>query len=213
MYKFVKIKPPFDIRKNFWEENFQVSLIEPFKTLYERDTTQDKRKSSNEMWCIWIYTDPSLDNKLYRQPDSQKKSAILSYYPEFDFKDPAIATCFTAYSEMCLSDAKREYDSAIKSLRILTESISNRVNSEELTLDEVVTFRNNRGTEQDKLVKGKARQILELLERCDKQFMKFEKVRQLFFEEEAQMILYGGGELSLVEEGGLLEIADDEYED
>lgn len=210
MYRFVKLNPPFDITKNFWTENFQISLIEPFKKLYDRDESPDKSVSSKEMWCIWLMVDASVDNKLYRQPEQQKKSAVLSYLPTFDFKDPDIAACLMAYPECCMSDAKREYDSAIKSLRVLTDSISNRVNTEELTLDEVVTFRNNRGTEQDKLVKGKARQILELLERCDKQFMKFEKVKQMFLEEEAQVILYGGGELSLVEEGGLMELNDDD---
>lgn len=212
MYQFVRLHGPFDITKNFWTENFQISLIEPFKKLYDRDESSDKSKSSKEMWCIWLMTDCSIDNKLYRQPEHQKKSAVLSYYPAFDFKDPDIANCLIAYPECAMSDAKREFDSALKSLRILTDSISERVNSDELTLDEVVTFRNNRGTEQDKLVKGKARQILELIERCDKQFAKFEKIKQMFLQEEAQIILYGGGELSLVEEGGLMELEDEDYD-
>jgi len=41
----------------------------------------------------------------------------------------------------------------------------------------------------------------------------YEKVKSIFLEEEAQNILYGGGELSLVEEGGLIELPDDEYDE
>lgn len=211
MYKFVKLAGPFDIGKNFWDENYQVSLLDPFKKLYERDTSKDKSISSKEMWSLWLYLDPSVDNKLYRQPDHQKKSAIMSYFPEFNFKDPVIAECILAYPDSCMSEAKRAYDREIRGLRKFTEMIDEMM-GQELTIDTYVTVRNNRGTEQEKLIKGTAKQVLELKEKAVKLFAQYEKVQSIFNEEEAQVILYGGGELSLVEEGGLMELDDEEYE-
>jgi len=212
MYKFVKISGPFDIRKNFWEENYQIAHLDPFKKLYERDTSKGKERSSSEMWCIWLFLDSSIENKFYRQPEHQRKSAISSYYPNFDFKDSLINECLNAYTESCMSEAKRSYDREIRGLRKFTEMIEEMMTGD-LTLDTYVTVRNNRGTEQEKLIKGTAKQVLELKEKAVRLFGQYEKVKSIFLEEEAQNILYGGGELSLVEEGGLIELPDDEYDE
>lgn len=210
MYRFVKVNPPFDIRVNFWDENFQVSLMSPFRELYERDESEGKRESSMWMWCIWMYCDPGVDNKLYRQPEGPRRDAIRAYCPGFDFKDPVVMACIAAYPEACMTDAKRDYDREVRGLSKFTQMIEDKLNTEELTLDQYVTIRNNRGTEQERLIKGTAKQLLELKEKAVKLFSQYEKVKGIFLQEEAQVILYGGGELGLVEEGGLIEMDDDD---
>lgn len=109
-----------------------------------------------------------------------------------------------------MTDAKRDYDREVRGLSKFTQMIEDKLNTEELTLDQYVTIRNNRGTEQERLIKGTAKQLLELKEKAVKLFSQYEKVKGIFLQEEAQVILYGGGELGLVEEGGLIEMDDDD---
>lgn len=209
MYRFVKLNGPFDIRVNFWETNYQLRFIDPFSKIYDLD--DGGNKSSQIMWCIWLYCDPNTENRIYRRPEEQKKSSIQAYYPDFDFKDTLINEAILSYPEACMTNAAQDFDSEVKGLRKFTKMIQDKMATEELTLDHYITVRNNRGTEQEKLVKGTAKQFAELKEKCVKLFQNYEKIKSIFFEEQAEQRLFGGGEETLMDEGGLMEISDAEY--
>lgn len=199
-YKFVKINPPFDIKKNFWEENFQISLIYPFSSLYQRDATPDKSISSKELWCIWLSEDGNYENKLYRLPLDQKKSAILAYYPEFDYKDPLIAECLMAYPEHCLSPAAKSFRSEEETLRKFAELIEKKIEEDELTFDSYIPLGNNRF----QLIKGTANQIADLKKKNAGLYPQYEKIRKMFEQEQNEIRVYGGGTETIMESGGLI---------
>lgn len=208
-YRFVKIVPPFDIRADFWENNFQVSLIEPFKSLYDKDKTKDKSKSSKEMWCIYLYADPSYENKIYRLQIDQKKSAILAYYPDFNFNDPLIAECLLAYPEHCLTPAA-------KAFRIEEESLVKRtkfIDEAEYTFPEVVKDKNGAivyVAGRPMQTPGTAKDIDAMRKLTLDIYKKYDQVRKMFEEEQNELRLFGGGRETALEKNQLVIIEDED---
>ncbi|RMG73523.1 MAG: hypothetical protein D6711_10685 [Chloroflexi bacterium] len=198
MYLFVNSTEKFNIENNFWELNPQIKYIEPYKKLYDRDTTPDKSKSSKEMWCIWLYKDPSYNNKIGKLPDKDKKEAIRSYYPEFNEDDPVIAECMLKYVDHCLTPAARAYmsmETAINNTALKINELSQ--NTDELTLDEYIPMGGNRF----QLIKGKLPQLMKLFEQKNKLIEQYFAIKERFEEEQAEERIYGGGKLSLADKG------------
>lgn len=125
-YQFIDLKQPVDINDNFWKQNSQLRYIEPFKDLYDRDSSKDKSVSSKECISIWFLKDPNYYNKVYRLPEDQKKSTVLYFFPEFDFEDEVIKKCLSVYDELILTPAakafKAEEESLIKRAKFLSET-------------------------------------------------------------------------------------------
>lgn len=205
-YQFVKLQGNFDIRKNFWEHNFQLSLIEPFKFLYDRDTSKDKEVSSRELWCIWLELDNNYENKISRLPIDQRRSAILAYNPNFDFNDPLIAACLLAYPEHCLTPAAKSFKSEEDTLRKFAELIEKKIEEEEITLDSYISLGNNRF----QLIKGTANQLADLKKKNAALYPQYDKIRRMFEEEQNELRLFGGGKETQLEKGQLMLIEDDE---
>lgn len=203
-YKFISVGEKFDIEENFWERNGQIRFIEPFKKLYDRDTTENKKASSKEMFCIYLYCDPSYTNKIGKLPEVEKKSAILSYYEEFDFEDPVIQQCITEYDTKCLSEAAQKFKRTLNSIELYQRLVDKKID-EGLTLDTLVQVGPNRWVNS----KGTANQIVDLKKKVTQVWFEYEKISKLFEEEQGNIVLYGGGKPTVMEEGGLV-LLDDE---
>lgn len=54
----------FDVNKNFWIEHPDMRAVNPFKTLYDDDTSKKKSHSSLIMWFVILCYDR--DSKFYR---------------------------------------------------------------------------------------------------------------------------------------------------
>ncbi|HPQ79383.1 MAG TPA: hypothetical protein PLG47_02955 [Candidatus Dojkabacteria bacterium] len=204
MYKFVKIDDKFDIRKNFWSDNYQFRYIEPFKQLYDLDESVDKVDSSKTMWGIWLYSDPSYQNKIGKLREDEKKSAILSYCPHFDFKDDLINKCIIQYDDQCLSEAARAFKRTLSSIDKFQVLLEKKLEEEDLSLDEFIQVGPNRWVNK----KGNAVQILDLKKKLSQIWKDYENVKRLFEEEQGNIQLYGGGKPTVIEEGGLEMIHD-----
>ena len=205
-YKFIKVDDKFDIRKNFWTDNFQIKYISPFKELYDRDTSPDKLQSSNWAWCCWLYCDPSFSNKIGKLREEEKKSAILSYCPDFDFEDEVVSKCLQVYDELCLSEAAQAFKRTVRNLEKFQLLLESKLDEEGLTFDEMIQVGPNRWANK----KGTAGQILDIKKKLSQLWIEYEKVKRLFEEEQGSIQLYGGGKPTIIEEGGLTLIPDDE---
>lgn len=51
----------YNPKSNFWEENPQFQLINPFKKLFKGDKSKDRKDSSNLMWAIALIYYPKSD--------------------------------------------------------------------------------------------------------------------------------------------------------
>lgn len=206
MYRFVKINHPVDIRENFWNLNYQLRFISPFKQLYDRDMSPDKDISSKEMICIYSYCDPNYDNKIYRLAEEEKRSAIKSYYSDFDFIDEVINQCILEYPEMCLSDAAKEFMKSLNQIRKFKDLIDEMITTKGLTLDEKVI--SPRGREEK--VEGTAKQLLGLKKAMHLLWKDFFPLKSAFEEEMKNAKLFGGGRETAMERGTLQLISDED---
>jgi hypothetical protein len=211
MYKFVKIRPSnsgFDIRVNFWLDNYQLRFVEPFKQLYDRDTSTDKVTSSYEMWCLWLYVDPSYENKIGKLFEAEKRSAIKSYCPTFDFNDEVINKCILEYPEICMSDSAKEFTKSLNQIRKFKDLIDEMITTKGLTLDEKVV--SPRGREEK--VEGTAKQLLGLKKAMHLLWKDFFPLKSAFEEEMKDAKLFGGGRETALERGTLM-LVNEEDED
>lgn len=73
----------FDVDKNFWIENPDMKAINPFKELYESDTSKKKSESSLIMWFIVLcYDRESKFSKLLPDGDEGKHAVVGEDYCE-----------------------------------------------------------------------------------------------------------------------------------
>lgn len=206
MYRWIRLPDKFSIDVNFWDENFWIKYISPFKELYDRDTSEGHIVSSKEALCCWLYCDPSFSNKIGKLKEDEKKSAILSYCPNFDFEDPLIQQCILRYDELCLSEAAQAFKRTVRNLEKFQLMLEEKLDEDGLTLDEMIQVGPNRWANK----KGTAGQLLDIKKKLSQLWMEYEKVKRLFEEEQGSIILYGGGKPTIIEEGGLTMLADDE---
>lgn len=205
---FVKVVPPFDIRTNFWDNNYQIALIQPFKKLYDRDTTKDKIVSSKEMWCIWLHEDPSSENKIGKLPQIQKLDSIRIYYEDFDVEDADIKECITSYNMYCLTPAakafKEEEASLIKRATFMSEK--------EYTFDDVAKDKNGAivyVAGKPLIIKGTATELDKMRANTLKIYQQYSEVRKMFLDEENNVRIWGGGTEGLLDEGNLIDFEDE----
>lgn len=200
-YKFVNINPPFDIEINFWENNKQLKHIFPYKELHDLDNGGEM--SSKTMWCVWLYLDPNYDNKIGKISDlNEKKSAILSYYPEFNFDDELVNKILTSYPNDCLSKAAKSFRKKQDSLETYAVLLDKYIENNELTFDTQLPGRST-------IVKGTASQYADLTLKLAKIYPLYDKIKKIFEEEQAQIRIFGGGKETLMESNGLTNLSED----
>lgn len=116
-YRLVNINSgEFNIEENFWILNPQLKYTPPFQDAYKRDRSKKKVKSSKDMWCIWLLSDPCYENKVYRMPEDVKQVMIDYYNPDFELQDELHQEIMKAYPDMCLTNVARSFREEEESL-------------------------------------------------------------------------------------------------
>lgn len=206
-YRFININPPFDIEVDFWSNNNQLKHVQPYKQLYDEDKSKNKTDSSKVMWCVWLLLDPSYDNKVGKIRDTkEKREAILSYNPNFDFDNPLINEILTAYPDDCLSDAAKSFKKEEEGLRKFADTLEKYLETNDLTFDHVVQI----SPGKTQIVKGTATQYADLKKKNASLYIIYEKVRKMFEEEQTSIRIFGGGKEGLIESNGLVMIPDED---
>lgn len=73
---------------NFWTINPQLKIPELFFNLYSEDSSEDKKESSDIMYALVFFTDPSEENKFCNIPIQDRKRLISKDFlknPEFNW--------------------------------------------------------------------------------------------------------------------------------
>jgi hypothetical protein len=205
---FVKIQPPFDVRVNFWDKNYQIAFIKPFNELYENDKSKNKEFSSKQMWGLWLHQDPSSENKIGKLPKQQKLESIKLYCPEFDEEDEIIKRCLESYNQHCLSPAakafKEEEMSLAKRSKFITET--------DYTFDSIEL--NAKGEPiyiagKPMVKKGTATELDRMRANTLKIYQQYQEVQKMFQEEEGNVRIWGGGTEGMLDEGSLIDLEDE----
>lgn len=89
---------------NFWEVYPDISIIEEFNSLYNKDKSKGKTDSSKIMWAIYYIMNP--DSMFFNMPDKFEQIA-KSHLKDPKFKWATISKEMELYKTMVLSDAER----------------------------------------------------------------------------------------------------------
>lgn len=187
----IQIQPPFDIKVDFWEANFPISLVEPFDKIYKM------KDGSKLMWSLFLYVDPSSYNPIRNIKGEQRLSAVQRYYKKFD-KDN-YSEYISAYKNIILSQAAKAFREEEDSM----EARSSRLVSIEKMLGDLkVEDLKDKGYIQLMAANDKARKESLAI------YKNYEQIKVIFDKEEGQIRLRGGGRENITERGGLIEIKD-----
>lgn len=189
---FAKVNKPLSLEDNWWILNPWMTKYQPFSKLYNRDKSEDKTVSSNEMYVIFIMNDPDEDlNIFYRIPEEERLEMLKEEFGvEADMDDEIFAQCYDAWSWECLTAVERafkiEKDQLIKRSKLIKET--------DLTLDRTQIIGDKSVT-----IKGTASQINTLQKDFPKIMQQYEEVEQRFIKEKQKIHVKGGSKLSKAE--------------
>ena len=111
----------FDENSNFWEQNKQLRIREPFKSLYRNDKSKGKSKSSKMMWYIALIYD--FESKYYPLPFEQRVELLDEGFWEnkefFDKHEDTIITLGEAYEQ-------HQDTPAIRAMKVWQSKITER---------------------------------------------------------------------------------------
>ena len=199
----------FNIERNFWELNPQLKYMSPFKDLYDSDESKGKEHSSRVMWCVYLHQDPSYENKVYRLPPADKESTIRNYYDKFDFSDPLIQHCLSAYEEFCLTPAARAFKNEERSFidrATMIESSKYTLSEPLKNPDGSIVLQGGRPV----IIPGTAKELDMLRKNTLSILNNYMEAKKLFEDEQRNAPrLFGGGEENLFEEQGFIEFEEE----
>lgn len=96
----------FTPNSNFWVINPQLTVLGPFKELYDSDTSKQKINSSQTMWAISFYIDAK--SKFISMPDIDRQTLIKKDICQtIDFSDESIKQIIDFYKETQLTQAEK----------------------------------------------------------------------------------------------------------
>lgn len=172
----------FDPTLNIWELVPQLRYYVPYSGLYDRDSSKEKEKSSLEMWCVIFMGHPDEDKNIYYRmsPEERKKMLKETLCTFIEWEDPLIEKCIESFPNDCLTSIQ-------KSLKIELDVARKRA----LLLDKT----------EYTLENAKALNVLQ--KDALKVYENYEKIKEKFLEEKAQIRAKGGRRLSKAEKGEL----------
>lgn len=172
----------FDPSQNVWKLFPPFTYYPPYNQLYDRDTSKGKTESSKEMWCIIFTGHPDEQkNIFFRKSMKERKEAIKKgVYNKIDWEDPIVEECVKSFPNDYLTSAQ-------KSLKIELDALRKRAEYLEKTI----------------LTEDTARTFNMIQKDTPKVYEGYEKVKEKFMEEKAQVRAKGGRRLSKAEKGEL----------
>jgi hypothetical protein len=189
----MRIIDTFNASDSFWDKHPQFLATNPFKDMWERDESIDKKESSMLMWFIVLCYD--MDSKYINLVEKERHEIIgedfcndAEYYSKFE---GLIEPCKEAYCKLQDTPAKR-------SLRNWKDKLEDRdafLSTTKFTMDSY----NDRG----KVVKGTADQLDAMLGRTTKLWDDYERIMESMSKEESLGEGRGGAMPSSSDEGDI----------
>lgn len=86
--------------------NPHLKYIEPYKTLYNRDKSKDKKKACNEFYAVYIMSSPDEDTNKWIKLSEEKRKEVVAAQFKIDWEDKIIKECINDYPSKCMSFAE-----------------------------------------------------------------------------------------------------------
>lgn len=190
----VNINKNFSLDTNFWHNNPQLTIMNPFSELYRSDNSEDKDISSKQMFCIIFMSDPDPEiNKFFRIPYDERLTMLRNDFLEsFNPDDDITSRCLEQYPTLFMGAVERALKEEIETMQDRVKLFKNTPYS----LD--VTDTDDRG--KPFLRKGTATQLDNMRAKTPKIFENYEKLEAKFLKSKMESRLYGGRKKSKSEQ-------------
>jgi len=90
---------------NYWDVDNQLQTIEPFKTLYKKDSSKKKDHSSQMMWAVAFYIDPK--SRLLNFSSKEKQDVVSKDIVTIKIDWDKINVYIEEYAKLKLSQIER----------------------------------------------------------------------------------------------------------
>jgi hypothetical protein len=90
---------------NYWDVDTQLTTIEPFKSLYKKDSSKKKDHSSQMMWAVAFYIDPQ--SKLVNYASAEKQIVISNDIVTIKIDWDKLSVYIEAYANLYLTQIQR----------------------------------------------------------------------------------------------------------
>lgn len=138
MSNFVNIVTSEIFEGNPFDNNPHLKYIEPYKSIYNRDKSKDKKKASNEMYAIYVMSSPDEDTNKWIKLSEEKRKEIISASFKVDWNDDLIKSAIVDYPQKCMTlaevtlkgirDKLSERDTFLKSCKYTADTFARDVN-------------------------------------------------------------------------------------
>ena len=105
--QFVNITVAEIFEGNPFINNSHLKYIEPYKSLYDRDKSKDKKKASNEFYAIFIMSSADESINKWMKLSEEKRKEIVSNHFKVDWEDKLIKDCIADYPTKCMGIAEK----------------------------------------------------------------------------------------------------------
>lgn len=107
MKGFANINTSEVFNGNPYVSNPHLMQISPYKEIYNRDKTKDKKKASNDFYAIWIMSCPDEDENKWIRVSEEKRKSIVAESHKVNWEDSLIVQGIKDYPEKCMGIAEK----------------------------------------------------------------------------------------------------------
>lgn len=92
---------------NPFVNNPHLTIISPYKEIYDRDKSAEKVKASNEIYAIWVMSSPDEKENVWIKLSEEKRKEIIGKNVKINWEDKYIKEGISLYPELCMSIAEK----------------------------------------------------------------------------------------------------------
>jgi len=184
--------------QNFWEEFPQFTKLSIFKTLYTKDQSKNKNKTSKVMWYIALGSD--LDSMFYNLVGDEKEETlndmvnldVANYLEQSKFTLEELTERFLFYTDTKLMAGIRALESKFEERVAFIQSVPYTIEGQRIFDPETETYTT--------VSKGTAKQLDDMFANTTKIQAEIKKQRDML-SNSADVASAGGAEMSFAERG------------
>lgn len=105
--QFVNISAAEVFQGNPYLANPHLTMIEPYKSIYNRDKSKDKKRASNEFYAIWVLVSPDESENKWMKISPERVKEIIAEVIKIDWNDELIIEAIKDYPTKCFTIAEK----------------------------------------------------------------------------------------------------------
>lgn len=194
---FAKINQPLSPIDNFWKLNPWLTIVAPFSTLYNEDTSENKMESSKKMIAVFLLTEVDEDSNPFARMDfNYRKELIEKDYCSTEGLDEYINAYLLHIRTLAERTLYEELDTLVTRGKIIRET--------PITLDTVTEeIEPLSGKKYALKIQGTASQLESMRKNTAAIYKAYEEAKKVFDKQKLGNKVFGQGKLTNSDRGAI----------